>query len=96
MVKPGSRHRRIKYDCNNPSKSPFLPASMQVQKGDFQFPPLEKGDEGGFSNQRYSQNQFNEVRLTLTLPCSRGFCASYGLQQLSGTSVYRQCMPGNI
>jgi len=34
---------------------------------------LKKGGEGGFSVQDYFQNEFGNVSLTLTLPCSLYF-----------------------
>jgi hypothetical protein len=52
----------------NPSKSPFT-------KGDFQFPPLEKGDEGGFLGNQHLQKSihYGETDFDVAVMLRRAF-----------------------
>lgn len=61
---------------HGPVKIPLSPAdggirkirlNLLLQREILNFPPLEKGDPGGFWDQDYFQNEFRNVSLTLTL-----------------------------
>ena len=64
----GPRQSRIDSVWQNPSNSPLPTGRQAFTKGEFKFPPLKKGGEGGFSVQDFLQNEFGNASLTLTLP----------------------------
>ena len=59
MGRATSKSRKV--PLTKSSKSPFT-------KGDFKFPPLEKGGEGGFLDCGYIRNEFEKISQTMTLP----------------------------